>query len=213
MKKNNLDNIHSNVPSDYYQHGIKTNIFQKYWHSRRFNEIKKIIGDEKFKTMLDVGCHSGKFTHELSKKTPKTKIYGIDISKEAINYAKKSYKNISFKVAEAKKLPFKNASFDLVTCLEVMEHIEKPNLVLKEIKRVIEDNGKIIILVPSENLLFKLIWFLWIHFGPGNVWNHTHINQFTNFSLDKLLKRLGFRILKRKLFLFGMLLTIQAEKI
>lgn len=213
MKKNILDNIHENVPANYYQKGIKDNNFQHFWHTKRFIEVTRMIDDYKPQKMLDIGCHSGKFTYEISKKIPKTKMYGIDISKEAIEYAKKNYKKISFKVARAEKLPFRNDAFDFITCLEVMEHIENPTLVLKEIKRVVKKSGQIIVLVPSESLLFKIIWFGWIHLGPGKVWNHTHINQFTNHSLDNLLKKGGFKVKKRKLFLLRMLLLIQAEKL
>lgn len=212
MRNKNLDDIHKKVPANYYQHGIKHNLFQRFWHTNRFKEIKKMIDDKSLETLLDVGSHSGKFTYEISKALPKTKIYGIDISKDAIEYASIKYKNVSFKVAEAESLPFKNNFFDFVTCLEVIEHIQNPKLVITEIRRVLKKGGDVLFLVPSENTLFKLIWYFWIKLGPGKVWNHTHINQFSNYSLDNLLKKNGFKVNKRKKFLFGMLLAIKANK-
>jgi ubiquinone/menaquinone biosynthesis C-methylase UbiE len=213
MKNKLLDTLHNSVPANYYQNGIKTNIFQRYWHNRRFQEVKKIIEKDKPLNLLDIGCHSGKFTYEISKKLVHTKITGIDISNDAIKYAIKTYKNISFVVSDAQDISFKNSSFDYVTCLEVMEHVMSPKKVITEIKRVLKKSGMVIILVPSENILFKLIWYFWIRLGPGKVWNHTHISEFSGTKLDQLLIKNGFKIIRKKHFNLGMLLMIKAIKI
>lgn len=203
---------HQQVPGDYYHQAIKKNFLQRFWHFKRFAEIKNLLNDIKAKRILDVGCHGGRFTFEIAQKFPQASIHGIDISPAAINFAKKNYPEINFKVAGAEKLPFPTSHFDLVSCFEVLEHVKSPIKVLKEIRRVLKKGKGFIILVPTENFLFRFIWFFWSRFGPGRVWRHTHLNKFQNLTLDHLLEQMGFVIVKRKLLLFKMLLFILTRK-
>jgi 2-polyprenyl-6-hydroxyphenyl methylase/3-demethylubiquinone-9 3-methyltransferase len=162
--------------------------------------------------VLDVGCHGGRFTQEVVTRYPSSRISGIDMSQHAIRYAKKRNPKVDFRVARAESLPYKNGSFDLVTCFEVLEHVEDPVQVVGEMRRVLSPQGYIMMLVPSENWLFRLVWFFWTRFGPGRVWHHTHVQKFHHETLDTLLSKNGFRIIRRKLFIFGMLLLILAQK-
>ena len=212
MKRNlSLDHLHEEVPANYYDNAIKKNLLQKFWHSRRFVHAKKYLKTIDARQILDVGCNSGTFTKQIYNVLPESKIYGIDISQNAISYAEQKYKNISFSVAWAEKLPFKENSFDLATCFEVLEHVDEPDKIIREMLRVLRKKGNMIIIVPTENLLFRMIWALWTIFGPGSVWKHTHVQKFTKDSLDVLLRKFGCRILKRKTFLLGMLLIIHAR--
>jgi len=212
MKRNlSLDHLHEEVPANYYDNAIKKNLLQKFWHSRRFVQAKKYLKTIDARQILDVGCNSGTFTKQIYNVLPESKIYGIDISQNAISYAEQKYKNISFSVAWAEKLPFKENSFDLATCFEVLEHVDEPDKIIREMLRVLRKKGNMIIIVPTENLLFRMIWALWTIFGPGSVWKHTHVQKFTKDSLDVLLRKFGCRILKRKTFLLGMLLIIHAR--
>lgn len=211
MSKNkSLLEIHEDVPADHYDQGIKRNLFQKYWHWRRFTEVLKII-QPVTGSILDVGCHSGTFTQKILKKTGSQKIYGIDISHSAAALAKKRIPNGNFQVADAVKLPFENNFFEAVFCLEMMEHVDDPVSVLKEIKRVAKSGSRIYILVPSENKLFKLVWFLWTM--RYHHWNHAHVQHFSGGLLEELVKSIGFKIIKIKTFHAGMLKLIIAQKI
>jgi len=93
-----------------------------------------------------------------------------------------------------------------------MEHIKSPKLVIREAARVLTKGGDFVILVPSENYLFKIIWYFWTKVGPGRVWNHTHVQEFKNTSLDTLLEKNGFIVLRRKKFLLSMLLLLHARR-
>jgi ubiquinone/menaquinone biosynthesis C-methylase UbiE len=208
-----LDEAHEEVPGNYYHEAIKINVLQRFWHTQRIKQIRKILENNLSEKILDVGCHGGKLTSEIQKELPKAQIDGIDISKQAIYFAKKKYKKIHFEVGRAEKLPYKANSFNLVTCFEVLEHVPNPEIVISEISRVLKKGGQTIILVPSENLLFQMIWYFWTHFGPGRVWHHTHVQKFDKQKLDELLQVKGFRIKERKQFILGMLLLIHAEKI
>ena len=212
MKRNlSLDQLHEEVPENYYDNAIKKNLLQRFWHTSRFVQAKKYLETVDARQILDVGCNSGTFTKQVYNVFPESRIYGIDISQKAISYAKQKYKNISFNVAWAEKLPFKNKSFDLITCFEVLEHVDNPEKIIKEMSRVLKKRGNMIIIVPTENLLFRIIWAFWTIFGPGSVWKHTHVQKFTRNNLDVLLRKSGCRIVKKNTFLLGMLLITHAR--
>lgn len=208
----NLTRCHLKVPPDHYDRGIKNNIFQRFWHQSRFAAVGKILNGVRPRQILDIGCHGGTFTEIISQKFPQAKVFGIDISPEAIKYGRKRRPKINFQVANAQQLPFPDKSFDLVTCFDTFEHLPDSQTVLVEIKRVLTDNGEVIFLIPTENLLFKMVWWFWTKFGPGRVWWETHIQNFNGHKLDKILEKGGFEIDKRKIINWEMLILIKAKK-
>lgn len=207
-----LDDLHEQVPPDYYDQGITYNALQSFWHRRRFAEIKKLIHDFRAQKILDVGCHGGRFTYELFTYFPKASVYGIDISPTAIAYAQKRYKQISFQIARAEKLPFKDGEIDLVTSFDVLEHIEDIHKAVEETGRVLKPHGDFVISVPSESVLFRLVWYLWVRLGPGRVWHGTHVHKFKKRMIDEVLETHGFKVIERRLILGGMLLLVHARK-
>jgi ubiquinone/menaquinone biosynthesis C-methylase UbiE len=204
-----LQEIHEDVPAEHYDRGIKKNIFQKYWHYRRFHEVQKIIVPIKG-AFLDIGCHSGTFTSKILEKINSKKVYGIDISSSSIDLIKKRIPFGAFEVGDASELPFKSNFFSAAFCLEMLEHVDNPKKVLSEIRRVLKKNGYAAILVPSDNILFKLVWFIWTLYYP--VWRHAHVQSFQNKDLEKILRKLKFRSVKTKTFNLGMLKLITCTK-
>lgn len=200
---------HEEVSSDHYDSAIQNNWLQKYWHWRRFSEVDKFITPVSGK-VLDIGCHSGLLTQRIIKKTSSHEIHGIDLSPKAIEGAKKRITSGSFKVADAQDLPFGDNSFDAIFCLEVIEHVDEPEKVIAEIKRVLKKGGYGVILVPTDNLLFKLIWFLWNL--KYKVWSHTHVQSFTNSKLEDLIKKNNLKITHSKTFNLGMLKLVRFSK-
>lgn len=116
----------------------------------RYELVLDLIGNEiKDKKILDVGCGDGVLSYLLSKKG--AKVTGIDNSEEAIKFAKekcKDLENIDFLVASAYELPFKGNSFDYVVSSEVIEHLKHPGKMLSEIKRVWNQEEKVVITTP-----------------------------------------------------------------
>lgn len=197
------------APPEYYDQGIKKNIFQKIWHKPRFNFLRKILPQVNGK-VLDVGCHSGTLTEEMSKLLPQVKIWAMDINQKAVEYAQEKRPAIDFQVASAEKIPFKDKNFDLITCFEVLEHLAKPEKALKEIKRCLKKDGQVVILVPNENFLFKTIWFFWTK-GKGKVWQKAHLQHFHFSELEKLMIKVGFQPELKASSHFGMLIAIRAR--
>lgn len=211
-----MKNIHHHiieqVPPDYYQSGIKKNFLQRIWHTNKLREVlKEIKNIGLLKKVLDVGCASGWFISEISKKYPKANYYGIDIYDKGINFARKNYPRIKFRVADAHRIPYQSNFFDLVVCTEVLEHVDVPKAVLLEIKRVLRKNGIAIIELDSGSWLFSLVWFLWRK-GKGNVWKEAHLHSFNPQKLERVSLECGFKIINRKEFNFGMAMIFTLQK-
>lgn len=209
----NLEEIWDQVPSDYYQRSVETNLLQRMWHTRKLKMVIKVMGGEKNmpKKILDVGCASGWFLSKLWEEYPKASYAGVDVHKKAIDYGKKRYKNLKLICADAHSLPFPNESFDVVICTEVLEHVKNPEKVLREIKRVLTKDGIAIIEMDSGNLLFRAIWYWWVHLRRG-VWRDSHIHTFDTAILQNLILESGFLIVRKETFNLKMAVAFVVKK-
>lgn len=90
---------------------------------------------------LDVGCGDGSFLYTLKNGV------GIEASKELAHICK--LRKLRVVIADANFLPFKDEVFDLVTCIEVIEHTSTPYRMLNEIYRVTKKGGRLFISTPN----------------------------------------------------------------
>jgi ubiquinone/menaquinone biosynthesis C-methylase UbiE len=204
--------LHENVPANWYFRSLKESPLQRYWHQKRFEVVEDLI--EPAEEILDIGCADGVFTNVVAKETKAKRVVGIDALESSVAWANKHWngkKNIKFVVGDAHKLGFPANSFDAVFALEVLEHVYHPEKVLKEIKRVLKKGGYAILLVPTESLLFKVVWFLW-HYSGRMVWEDTHVQSFRNDKLVKIARKAGFKVEVNYKFHLGMLQAIKVRK-
>lgn len=81
------------------------------------------------------------------------KAEGVDIDAEAIGYClERGLKDV--RLGEAAKLPFADGSFDLVTCLDVVEHLDDDTAALREMRRVLRPGGHLLVTVPAHPFLW-----------------------------------------------------------
>jgi ubiquinone/menaquinone biosynthesis C-methylase UbiE len=139
-----------------------------------------MYGFQKDQVILDVGCGAGKNMEELR---PVGRVVGADISKEAVDFCKKrGLKNVV--VGDITKLPFKDEKIDVVTALDVIEHVDD-RAALLEIKRVLKRTGIVVITVPA----YQWLWSEW------DVVLH-HKKRYTIAALERKLSEVGFRVQK-----------------
>lgn len=122
-----------------------------YIEKKRFDILINLIENmdkkyRKYGIILDIGCGEGIFTHKLKKFWKN--IIGIDISVRAINRAINEFdNNITFLVGDIGYLPFKDAHFSLVTCLEVLCYLKQDERVsaINELDRITTKGGIVLI--------------------------------------------------------------------
>ena len=179
--------------------------------------LQKEVG--KVKNILDIGCGEGsKLNSIVSNHQNAT---GIDVSRYAINLAKKKYPQFNFIYQTNKKLPFKDWEFELVYSTFVLEHTQDHRLFLQEMIRVLKTKGKLVILCPNfgspnrrsrysvERPIKKLIKGFLKDFSPSNLdWvkvkpKKKYLNIDDDTTVEPFLKDLkgffqknGFKILK-----------------
>lgn len=100
--------------------------------------------------ILDIGCGNGYFAKKLGKVTHASEIYGIDISKNAVKEANKLKIFAKQIDTDQDKLPYKDNFFDFIFCGSVIELVLNPDLLIKEIYRVLSPKGILIITYPNH---------------------------------------------------------------
>jgi len=152
--------------------------------------------------ILDIGC--GNCRNLLPFKN--LDCYGVDFSREMLEQARKFIKKNNFKVnlklASAEKLPYQNNSFDYVLALAVLHHLKNPETAIKEIHRVLKNNGEAYISIWSK-LQLKLLFKKKETFIPWKQKNCTLMRYYHfvgYFELKSLLKKNNFKILKSNFF-------------
>lgn len=104
----------------------------------------------KNKIVLDIASGEGYGSYILSKKA--LKVIGVDIDKETVLDAQKKYlnDNLSFKIGSADNIPVESGSIDIVVSFETIEHHDKHEEMLLEIKRILKPDGILIMSSPDK---------------------------------------------------------------
>jgi 2-polyprenyl-3-methyl-5-hydroxy-6-metoxy-1,4-benzoquinol methylase len=84
-------------------------------------------------------------------------------------------------------LPFAKESFSTVVALEVLEHVDDVDTALSNVRYVLKEGGVFIMSTPSNNLLWKVVWAVWVR-TVGHMWAHTHKS---NLTQRQWVERLG----------------------
>lgn len=198
------------INKDYYRHiedydwvEVTDNYkgLESFFHKLREWQIKRIIkkygqGDK----YLDAGCGTGLILRHLPKG-----VIGIDINPRNIKKARLHAPLARIIEGDLEKLPFKENSFSTVVCTEVVEHQPNPNKLVKELKRVLQKNGRLIGSVPSKSP----IWFLRFLSSTCPQGEPFHKN-YKKDELIQLFKR--FKILKLNKSILGMSYIFVLEK-
>lgn len=183
MQKSEYKNIYSNEQKHFFYQAnlqIVISLIIQFTNGKKLN-------------ILDAGCGTGNLTRKLRKFG---KVLGVDKNQEALFFAKK--RGVSVKYASVNKLPFKQDTFDLVTCIDVLYHMDVDDQkALIEIFRVLKRGGITIIRVPANK---------WLKLAHDK---HVHARErYSEDSFREKLIRTGFII--EKLSFVNMMLLLPA---
>jgi SAM-dependent methyltransferase len=129
--------------------------------------------------ILDVGCGTGANLLMLSEYGDAE---GVDVSEDALAFCReRGLENVKLGAAEA--LPYEDGTFDLVTGLDVVEHLDDDLAGLREMRRVLRPGGRVLLFVPT----FMFLWGL-----QDDVSNHRR--RYRLPELRRVLEQAGFEI-------------------
>lgn len=128
------------------------------------NKLREVCAPDA--RILDVGCGGGFLSNELARQG--YQVTGVDISPESIRVARRHDKTgtVVYEVADAFKLPYADGSFDALTAMDFLEHVDQPEKVVKEFSRVLKPQGLFFFHTFNRNIFSWLIviklleWFI-----------------------------------------------------
>ncbi|PKN94478.1 MAG: hypothetical protein CVU44_05170 [Chloroflexi bacterium HGW-Chloroflexi-6] len=167
------------------------NFIEKYLVENFIQSFKKNINsllNESIASICEVGCAEGELLKTVYSIFPKSTIFATDISEEEVKKAKINCAAfpVDFSVQNAESLKeYKDSSFEIVICCEVLEHLSDPIKGLEELCRI--SNKYIIVSVPNEPIwrMLNVARGKYIRsFGntPGHI-NHWGVIQFPKFLM------------------------------
>ncbi len=158
---------------DHHPHGGYTPA--AFRHYIRQIALLSTLKGLKFKSALDVGCSEGYFS-QLVRDRFGADVWGVDLSTVALAKAHENY-GLSVAASDAKRLPFRDGSFDLVYSTEVIEHVLDPDVMVAELRRV--SRGVVLVTTPVSQSEDE-------HEPDFDLEHEGHINNFDPGTVQRL---------------------------
>lgn len=156
------------------------------------------------KQVADLGSGSGYGSYSLSKVA--REVQAVDLSEEAVAHASSHYvePNLSYQIGDVTHLPFEDSSFDAAVSFEVIEHLEDPEDLVVEAKRVVKENGVFIVSTPDKQT----------YSNDRNAVNLYHSREMYAPEFEEMLKRHFDHVdIYRQGAISGSLITRNAEEL
>jgi len=195
-----------------YNRKFYSNIFNKkadmYYkiQKKKISIVLNLLEKHEKGKVLDIGCGDGLISSLIANATG-AKVYGVDISREAVSKAMKNGIIAKVMNVDEDEFPFEKDSFDAVFCGDLLEHLYDTEKLLENVRQILKPNGYLIISVPNiaswYNRGFLLLGFMptWIESSLKTYTGNPvikegvgHIHAFTKRSLTELLRLKGFSI-------------------
>src|SRR5581483_3556657 len=106
--------------------------------------------------IVDAGCGAGRWPIHLRRLG--YRVMGVDISRQAVDIARADDPGLPMMLGDVRRIPLRDGSVDAVLSLGVVEHDERgPHEALRETRRILKAGGLLILSVPFNNLLRRLV--------------------------------------------------------
>ncbi|MCJ7541221.1 MAG: class I SAM-dependent methyltransferase [Desulfobacterales bacterium] len=146
--------------------------------------LKKLSTFQNGGKVLDIGCATGFFLEVAN--FAGWDVYGVEISKFSSNIAYSKFGERVYR-GTLEQAGFESSSFDLITMIDLIEHIPDLLSFLREVHRILKPSGRLLIVTPNtESLSARLMRGAWSHFKTE------HLYYFSPKTIGELLRRNGF---------------------
>ena len=105
-------------------------------------------------SVLEVGCGTGSFTERIIESPSLTHLTSIDVSEQALDYCRKRVISNKVKILAASASDI-SGSFDLIVCMNVLEHIQDDKAALENMLNILKPGGVLFLLVPAHQFLYS----------------------------------------------------------
>ncbi len=118
-----------------------------YDHLTRYRLAERYVQG---KDAIDLGCGAGYGTYSLARFA--RRIVGVDLSEEAVAYAAWCYEapGLGYEVGDVARLPHADGSFEAAVSFEVIEHLERPEALVEEARRLLKEDGVFVVSTPDK---------------------------------------------------------------
>ena len=140
--------------------------------------------------ILDVGCGEGITTKRATRTFPDARVRGLDYMERNVEICLQH--GLCVDLGDVYEIPASNESFDAVIFMEVLEHLDRPEGALAEIRRVLRPNGRLILVFPND-CFFKFARLLLLKLDEAR-YDSGHVRQRTPRSARKALEAQGFGV-------------------
>jgi ubiquinone biosynthesis O-methyltransferase len=164
-----------------------------------FAQVFQALGHvERGARVLDVGCGNGYLTNSLAEQG--FVAHGVDPSDTGIDVARRFYPTVTFDCIDLTRESLQLPSFDAATCIEVLEHVYAPRLLLAATFAALKPGGTLVLTTPYHGYLKNLAVVASGHFDKhfNPLWDHGHIKFFSMPTLELILREAGFEDVRIK---------------
>jgi ubiquinone/menaquinone biosynthesis C-methylase UbiE len=179
---------------------------EKIFHQLRAGKVASMVNNicrDNQMSVLDVGCGTGLITRKIRS----NHIAALDMNEWALQRAKlHTSGKISFIPGDAENLPFPADNFDVVICTEVLEHLVRPDLALREIYRVLKPGSFFVGSVPTKSIIWKYRKYI----SSSSPVTEPFHNNYTIHEFRPLLD--DFDIINMQYGVFGLTLFFKVRK-
>jgi ubiquinone/menaquinone biosynthesis C-methylase UbiE len=173
--------------------------FDGKYCSYMYEWVMKKIKMQPFKSILDVGCGTGAMLSIVINEYKDIQACGIDLSEKMLEKAAELLgQRVQLIAGDSDNLPWEDDYFDLVVCNSSFHHFPEPVKVLKEIRRVLKSNGRIIIAEPWWSNSKRIFINLFLN-SPFNFGGDVRI--YSGQDIQKLLTECEFKFVNREIIL------------
>jgi 2-polyprenyl-3-methyl-5-hydroxy-6-metoxy-1,4-benzoquinol methylase len=158
---------------------VVTRMFDRFYAT-----LRTLVGSLEPGSVLDAGCGEGETVARLAGSLPQ-RVAGIDVREDCVAFTRRRFPDMEVSQRSVYELGFEDDAFDLVLCLEVMEHLDDPGAALDELARVARRD--IVLSVPHEPWfrLGSLVRGKYVR-GLGN--HPEHVNHWNKSTFPSFLE-------------------------